>query len=171
VKTFDFDRLWRVADRARSQPRLDREDVALIRDEAPRALASFPRVKPPAMIRHPAGFSLSGAPVRTFMKSALLVSGQKALGRRYGGSLFYETVEKELALGIMRSHFHHGYPKGTYCCTYCSLAIYPVLRARAIRYFDCNALAKNLEHVIRGRQWRFKTPPNAAILRWALGDD
>ena len=51
------------------------------------------------------------------MKSALLLAGQKALGRRYGGSLFYETVEKELALGIMRSHFHHGYPKGTYCCT------------------------------------------------------
>jgi hypothetical protein len=63
------------------------------------------------------------------------------------------------------------YPKGTYRCTYCSLAIYPVLRARAIRYFDCNALAKNLEHVIRSRQWRFKTPPNAAMLRWALGDD
>jgi prevent-host-death family protein len=42
-----------------------------------------------------------------------------------------------------------------------------VLRARAIRYFDCNALAKNLEHVIRSRQWRFKTPPNAAMLRWA----
>ena len=116
MKTFDFDRLWRVADRARSQPRLDREEVAWIRDEAPKALASFPRAKPPATIRHPAGFSLSGAPVRTFMKSALLLAGQKALGRRYGGSLFYETVEKELALGIMRSHFHHGSPKGTYCC-------------------------------------------------------
>ena len=69
----------------------------------------------------------------------------------------------------VRSHFHLGYPKGTYCCVQCTLAVYPVLEADAIRYFDCASLAKNVERIIRGRQWRFKAPANAAMLRWSLG--
>ncbi len=168
---FDFDRLWAVSDRARRGPRLAPDDVRFIRDEAPLALAEFPRIKTPAKAKHPGGFSIAGAPVGTFMKSALLLAGQKALGRRCGGSPFYETVERDLALNIMRSNFTHDAPKGTFCCAQCSLAVYPVLEAGAIRYFDCTALARNLERVIRGRQWRFKSPPNAAMLRWSLGHD
>jgi hypothetical protein len=57
--------------------------------------------------------------------SALLIAGQKALGRRFGGAEFYERVEKDLAFGIMRSHFHHGYPKGAHCCVQCTLGVMP----------------------------------------------
>jgi hypothetical protein len=86
----------------------------------------------------------------------------------YEGSRFYQNVEKDLAFGIMRSHFHHGYPKGTHCCVQCSLAVYPVLAAAAIRYFDCGELAEVLRHLIEGRQWRFATPPNAQMISWSL---
>src|SRR5262245_57417256 len=119
----DFDRLLTVADRARTTQRLRSEDIVFVQKVVPKALESFPRLNLPKVIRHPAGFSISGAPVGTFLRSALLIAGQKALGNRFGGSSFYETVERDLAFGIMRSHFHHGYPKGKHCCVKCTLAV------------------------------------------------
>ena len=166
----DFDTLWLVADRARRRSRLAPEDVSFVRDVAPEQLDSFPRLKLPTSVRHPAGFSISGASVGTFVRSALLVAGQKALGKRFGGSEFYELVERDLAFRIMRSHFHHGYPKGVHCCIQCTLAVIPVLEAGAIRYFDCRELSRSVERLVRTRQWRFAKPADPRMVRWALGD-
>jgi len=149
----DLDTLWVVADRAREKPRLSAKDVSFIRDVAPDQLDSFPRLKLPTSIRHPAGFSISGASVGTFLRSALLVAGQKALGKRFGGHEFYERVEKDLAFGIMRSHFHHGYPKGVHCCVQCTLAVIPVLDAGAIRYFDCSRLSDAVRTIVDGEEF------------------
>lgn len=121
----DFDMLWTVAERARARQRLSAEDTAFVRAVVPRQLDSFPRLDLPKTICHPAGFAVSGAPAGTFLRSALLIAGQKALGARFGGASFYEAVERDLAFGIMRSHFHHGYPKGTDCCVQCTLAVHP----------------------------------------------
>jgi hypothetical protein len=166
----DVDRLWPVAERARARGPLSRGDIEFVRDTLPAALEYFPRVKPPKAIHHPGGFTVSGAPVGTFLRSALLIAGQKALGRRFAGHPFYENVERDLALGVMRSHFHHGYPKGTHCCVQCTLAVYPVLEAGAIRYFDCAPLSKQVREIVRKRQWRFAQPINAAMVRWSVGD-
>src|SRR4051812_42142546 len=62
-ESMDLDTLWAVADRARERPRLIPEDVNFIRDVAPDQLESFPRLQLPTRIRHPAGFSISGASV------------------------------------------------------------------------------------------------------------
>jgi hypothetical protein len=94
----DFDTLWAVADRARERPRLDPKDVSFVRDVAPDELDSFPKLELPTNIRHPAGFSISGASVGTLLRGALLIARQKALGKRFGGSEFYERVEKDLAV-------------------------------------------------------------------------
>jgi hypothetical protein len=166
----DFNLLWQVADCARSQRRLTSTEVAFVRDVVPVELESFPRLNLPKHIHHPAGFSISGARVGTFLRSALLIAGRKALGSRYGGSPFYELVERDLAFGIMRSHFHHGYPKGTHCCVQCTLAVYPVLEVGAIRYFDCAELAKNLRQLIQRDGWRFSRSANRRLTRWALGE-
>ena len=166
----DFDTLWSVADRARGRERLAPEDVSFVRDMVPAQLHSFPKLKLPAKVRHAAGFSISGAPVGTFVRSALLVGGQKALGRRFGGSEFYERVEQDLALRIMRSHFHHGDPKGAYCCVQCTLAVIPVLEAGAIRYFDCRELSKAVRRLVRQRRWRFSRPGDQRLVLWALGE-
>lgn len=97
----ELDTLWAVAERSRTSRRLASGDVAYMRDVAPRDLGSFPKLKLPKTIRHAAGFSVSGAPVGTFLRSALVIAGQKALGSRYGGSAFYERVERDLAsLGV-----------------------------------------------------------------------
>jgi hypothetical protein len=165
----DLDTLWVVADRARTRLRLAPRDISFVRDVAPDQLDAFPQLKLPASIRHPAGFSISGASVGTFLRSALLIAGQKALGRRFGGAEFYERVEKDLAFGIMRSHFHNGDPKGAYCCVQCTLAVIPVLDAGAIRYFDCRELSVATRRLVRQRQWRFAKSANPRLVRWALG--
>jgi hypothetical protein len=165
----DHDRLWRVADIARAGRRLSVEDAAFIRDTVPEELGSVSGKALPKSIRHPGGFSVSGAPVGAFLRSALLIAGQKVFGKRYEGSVFYEGVERDLAFGIMRSHFHHGYPKGTHCCTQCTLAVYPALKAGTMRWFDCGELAADVRKVIEKRQWRFATAPNPKMLAWSLG--
>jgi hypothetical protein len=76
---------------------LSEADVAFVRDVVPTQLESFPPPKLPKVIRHPAGFSIAGAPVGTFLRSSLLIAGRKVLGNRYNGSPFYEMVEKNLA--------------------------------------------------------------------------
>jgi hypothetical protein len=169
-QAIDLDTLWAVADRARARTRLDPEDVSFIRDVVPDQFDSFPKLKLPAKIRHPAGFPISGAPVGTFFRGALLVAGQKALGRRFAGSEFYERVEQDLALRIMRSHFHHGYPKGAHCCVQCTLAVIPVLEAGAIRYFDCRKLFQAVRLLIRQRKWRFAGPVDPRMMSWAVGE-
>jgi hypothetical protein len=167
-KNVDYERLWNIADLARAGRRLVPEDSWFVREVVPKELEAFPDLDLPERVRHPAGFALSGAPIGTFLRSGLLLAGQKVFGRRYEGSSFYQNVERDLAFGIMRSHFHHGYPKGAHCCVQCSLAVYPVLAAGAIRYFDCAELAKGLRHLIEGRKWRFAKPPNSQMISWSL---
>ena len=167
----DLDTLWTVAERARTTRRLPTEDITFVREVVPKDFESFPHLDLPKAIRHPAGFSVSGAPVGTFLRSALLIAGQKALGSRFAGSAFYESVERDLAFGIMRSHFHHGYPKGTHCCVQCTLAVYPTLDASAIRYFDCGELSREVRRIVTEGQWRFVNPPNPKMVRWALGSE
>jgi len=164
----DLNTLFDVAERARGRRGLSSEERRFVRDVVPVQLASFPQIALPKRIQHPGGFVVSGAPVGTFVRSALLIAGQKALGARYRGSRFYETVERDLGFRIMRSHFHHGYPKGTHCCVQCTLAVYPVLEHEAIRYFDCAELAETVRRIIKRRQWRFSRPVNPKILSWAL---
>jgi hypothetical protein len=164
-----LDALIAVAERACARRPLSPEDVVLVTKIAPAQFNALHTLKLPASLKHPAGFSVSGASVRTFVQSALLVAGQKALGRRFGGSEFYERVERDLAFGIMRSNFHLGYPKGVYCCVQCTLASIPVLDAGAIRYFDCRELSQAAKLLIQKRTWRFAKPVDPRMVRWALG--
>ena len=71
----------------------------------------------------------------------------------------------------MRSHFHHGYPKGAHCCVQCTLAVLPVLDANAIRYFDCRELSVEVRRLVRERLWRFARPVDPKLIHWSLGED
>jgi hypothetical protein len=164
----DYDRLFQVADRSRGRARLPDADVAFVRDDIPKAMADFPYFERPKSIDHPSGFKVTGAPTGTFTKSALLLAGQKALGRRAGGHRFYDKVERELAMNITGAFFTGKTPKGAFCCSQCTLAILPVLEAQAIRYLECKPLAENVRGLIEDRRWRFKGAQNARMLKWSL---
>ena len=153
------------------EKRLAVEDAAFARDTVPAELKSFPKLTLPRTIRHASGFSLSGAPVGTFLRASLLLAGQKVFGPRYEGSTFYQAVEADLAFKIMHSHFHRGFPKGVHCCVQCTLAVYPVLAAGGIRYFDSPELARNVKHLIEDREWRFAKSANPKLVGWALNAD
>ena len=164
----DYERLFTLADGARSRRKFTAADVAFLRNDVPEELSAFPKMKWAKTVRHPGGFKISGAPVGTFVRSALLLAGQKAFGSRYKGVEFYERVESDLAMRIMRSHFYGGAPKGAFCCKQCTLAVLPVLEANAIRYLDGRPLAKDVRRMIHAREWRFSTPANAKMLSWSL---
>lgn len=163
----DWERLFLTAERAR-HARVPAPDEAFVRDAIPAALSDFPDMSLPRRIKHPGGFAVSGRPVGTFARTALLVAGTRVFGPRYKGAPFYERIETDLALGIMRSNFNLGYPKGTFCCQTCTLAILPALAVNAIRHFDCGELRDSVEALIQRRMWRFTSSPNKRLLSWAL---
>jgi hypothetical protein len=166
----DYDLLWQIANRVRFGEKLSTADGNFIRNAVPAALSAYPRLAVPKTTRHAAGFTIGGAPVRTFLSTSLVLSAQRVLGRRYGGtSAFYDQVESHLAMCIMRSNFHGGAPKGMHCCAQCTLAVYPVLEAGAIRWFDSRALAKDVRQLIEGKQWMFRNFKNTRMLEWSLG--
>lgn len=166
----DFELLWDIADRVRRGERLTASDASFIRDTVPAAFAGNPWRLVPKKTRHAAGFTISGAPVRTFVQTSLVLSAQRVLGRRYSGSSdFYDRMESLLALLIMRSNFHIGAPKGVHCCAQCTLAVYPVLEAGAIRWFDGRALAKDVRKLIDDKEWLFSNFKNTRMLEWSLG--
>ena len=103
----------------------------------------------------------------TLLRSALLIAGTKALGQEVPGLAFYESVERDLAFGIMRSYFHHGYPKGAHCCVQCTLAVYPALEARTIRYFDCTGLSAHQSTGWSGNA--SGDSPAQPIRQWSVG--
>lgn len=163
------ERILQVGDLARSGVRLNPADWAFVRDEVPEALAAFPRIEYPERIRHPAGFLLSGAVVRTHLKAAMVLGARRALGVRYDArSEFYDRVMRDLTLWLALSHFRHGDPRGAYCCAQCTLAIYPVLRAGALRLVDCKQLHAEVRALIVERRWRFSTATQPKMIAWAL---
>lgn len=165
----NFELLLRIADKARTGARLSPEENRYIAVTVPEELAGYPRIEWPARARHPAGFTINGAVVRTFAKCALVIAARGALGVQYGRkSRFYSQVESDLALGIMRAHFLHGDPKGVFCCPPCTLAVLPVLEAGAIHWLDGRKLAPEVRVLIEKRGWRFARFKNTAMLRWAL---
>jgi len=172
MHNMDYNCLWRIGERVRGRLRLTPDELRFVGEVVPEELASFPRVALPPRIKHPAGFAVSGAAVGTFLRAILILTAQRALGTRYGDvSEFYDRVERDLAFGIMRSHFHRGFPRGVHCCPPCTLAVYPVLSAGAIRFFDCLDLASSVRELITRKQWRFSKFKNGTMISWALGED
>jgi hypothetical protein len=46
--------------------------------------------------------------------------------------------------------------------------VYPVLKAKALRWFDCQSLAKDVRRLIEEKQWRFSASTHAGMIAWAI---
>lgn len=165
----DYDRSLTLGRTMPPAARLSADDRTFVTEAVLAALASFSDLEFPKTLAHPGGFSVSGAPVRTFVHSATLLAGRRTLGDRYQGHDFYQRAERDMAFAIMRSNFHRGLPKRTHCCVQCTLAVFPVLEADAVRYFEGPALATEVRKLISDGGWRFAKPAPLCMLTWALG--
>ena len=168
----DYERLLKIGDQCRFPIRLSSQDKVFICETVPEELHTFPNFKYPSHLKHPGGFTISGAVVRSFIKCALVLAGRRALGvQYYRQSEFYDHVARELTLGMTLSHFHHSDPKGAYCCAQCTLALYPVLKAGALRWVNCIQLASAVRSLIEDRKWRFTTSTNPRMITWSLSEN
>ena len=68
-KGMNLQRLFEIADRAREGRKLTTEDETFVLSVVPKELTSFPELDLPASVRHPGGFTVSGASVGTFRRS------------------------------------------------------------------------------------------------------
>lgn len=165
----NYGRLWSVAETTRNRQRFSPADRRFVVEEIPARFSHFPDLGAPERVRHSAGFSVSGASVRTLLRSALLLAARGAMGSDYHRkSAFYASVETDLALRISLSLFRQGDPKGAYCCPKCTLAVLPLYRCRAIHWFDCRELEASVRALIEKRAWRFSSHLDARMLEWSL---
>jgi hypothetical protein len=166
----NWEQLWQVAEQSRARAKLSAGDRRWVSEDLPRVFAAFPRLEVPNRVRHPAGFSVTGASVRSLVRSALLLAARGALGPHYHReSAFFAQVETDLALRISLSVFRHGDPPGAYCCPTCTLAVLPLFERRAIHWFDCRPLESNVRALIARRGWRFRAKVDPRMIDWALG--
>jgi hypothetical protein len=166
----DYERIMAVGDRARRRKPLDRAALDFVVREEAGSLDEILGRKHIARLRHPAGFTISGAVVRTFVSASLVLAGRHALGRDFAKkSAYFEAIARDIAFGVMRSHFVHGDPKGAYCCPQCTLAVYPLYEARALPWLGGPELAEDVRTLVRERGWRFSCAPRPAMEAWSLG--
>jgi hypothetical protein len=100
--------------------RLSASDKAFVRDALPQVLGTHRAVESFREYRHPAGVMVRGAPSRTFIKAHALLAAKRVFGGKgFVHHPLYRQFEEDLTLGIMRSNFEGGSPKGFYCCKVC----------------------------------------------------
>lgn len=115
-------------------------EKSYIREDLPALLVDIPTIHTVREYIHPVGVKLTGAPPRSYITAYALLLEKKAYGtREQVPHPFYETLEKELTLHIMRGTYEYDRPRGYYCCKICTMAVFPL--------YDLDLL-----HLISGRQ-------------------
>lgn len=129
---------------------LTQAEKSYIREDLPALLVDIPTIHTVREYIHPVGVKLTGAPPRSYITAYALILGKKAFGtRELIAHPFYETIEKELTLHIMRGTYEHNRPRGYYCCKICTMAVFPL--------FDLNLL-----HLISGKKIADEMRPRVA---------
>jgi len=149
--------------------RLSASDKAYIRNKLPRMLAGRRAFQATVSYAHPAGVTIRGAPAGSFVKAFALLLGKKAFGtKRIIGHPLYDDLEKSLTIGILRTNFEFGRPKGFYCCPRCSLAVFPLLELDLLHYLRGKDLARDMRRRIESREGPFEHGVADRLVEFAL---
>lgn len=149
--------------------RISTADKHFVREDLPTIVRDKRTIESVAEYPHPAGLTVRGAPAYTFLKSHLILVAKKAFGPRgMTGHPFYDDVEQWLTIGIMRSHFEHGKPKGFYCCKTCTLAVFPLLEMDLLHYVSGKPLAREMRHRIERREGAFAKGVSGKLVDFVL---
>jgi len=135
---------------------LTQAEKTYIKDDLPLLLVDIPTIHTIREYTHPVGTRLTGAPPRSYLRAYSLILGKKAFGTRdLIGHPFFDEIEKDLTIGIMRSNFEQGHPKGYYCCKICSMAIFPVLEMDLLHKLSGKEFASAVRPRIEARDPQF----------------
>jgi hypothetical protein len=152
----DLTALSELVAKVHDHSRLSVSDKAYVRNRLPRMLGDRRAFQAIACYSHPAHTVIRGAPARSFVKAYALLLGKKAFRtKRMIGHPFYDDLEKSLTIGIMRSNFEGGRPKGFYCCPSCSLAVFPLLELDLLHYLCGGVLARDMRRRIESGEGPF----------------
>lgn len=144
-------------------------DRELIKHDLPALLVDIPTIHTIREYTHPVGTKLTGAPPRTYLKAYSLILGKKAFGtKEVTGHPFFEQLERELTLGIMRSNFEQGHPKGYYCCKICTMAVFPLFDLNLLYLLSGKKIAEDVRPKIEGRDPFFTSRVPLKLLDFTL---
>jgi len=156
--------------KVRGHVHLSPADKKYVQETLPQVLGVHRSVQSFRYYQHPAGRKIAGAPSRTFLKSYALILAKRVFGTKgFTGQPLYDEFEQSLTLGIMRSHFEHGAPKGFYCCRLCSLAVFPLYKLDLLHYLTCKPLAQDMRCRIEGREGAFSKGLADNLVEFTLG--
>lgn len=122
------------------------EAESLLQSLLPLALAP----KNPPGFRLATGELASGATGRVAARAYTILIGRKLYGTGYWRQHEpLHRVAQDLALSIAVGSFTHENPKGLYCCSTCTLSVFPLYCTNAFAWFDCKQLKSNvLDHLV-----------------------
>lgn len=164
-----LDRFNELILKVHAHNRFSPSDKAYVRDTLPGVLGVHRTIHSFRAYQHPSGIKVAGAPSRSFLKAYSLLLGKKAFGtRRFTGHPLYDDFEISLTIGIMRSHFEGGNPKGFYCCKICSLAIFPLLELDLLHHLTGGPLTRDMRPRIERREGAFAKGPTDRLVEFTL---
>jgi hypothetical protein len=148
---------------------LTQAEKTYIKDDLPLILVDIPTIHTIREYTHPVCTRLTGAPPRSYLKAYSLILGKKAFGtREMIGHPFFDEIEKELTIGIMRSNFEYDRPKGYYCCKICSMAIFPLLEMDLLHKLSGKEIAYAVRPRIEARDPQFTKGVPEKLIEFTL---
>ena len=125
--------------------------------------------------KNPSGFKLAsgelakGATGRIALNAYFLLLGRKVFGVRYtrhDNRFFYWHMF--LAYHIMRSNFGGWSEKGIYCCSTCTLSVFPLYCTQAFTDLDCELMKNNVLDHYHNRKGKFQGHFSRKYAEWAM---
>ena len=145
------------------------EEKSYIKNDLPAILVDIPTIHAVREYTHPVGVKLSGAPPRSYLKAYSLILGKKAFGtRKLIDHPFYETIEKELTLHIMRGSYEYDRPRGYYCCKICTMAVFPLFDLNLLHLISGKKIAEVVRSKIQAREPFFTQGVPAKLIDFTL---
>ncbi len=164
-----MDDMYRLLDKAARGERFNADDkeTAIELFEDMRILLES-RQNPPDF-KLASGQIAKGATGRIALNAYYLLLGRFTYGKKYtrlDADMAYWN--RYLGYGIMRGYFNGNQIKGFYCCSTCTLSVFPLYCTDALPDFDCALLKRNILEGLKDETGTFGRNHNRKYAEWVL---
>lgn len=164
-----MEEMYRLLDKAARRQRFNAEDKEI-------ALELFEMIVPLLESRrNPEDFKLGSGQIATGATGRIALNAYYQLLGRFTYGKKFTRIDENLAywnmyLGynIMRGYFDGRREKGFYCCSTCTLSVFPLYCTDALPDFDCALLKQNILEGIINRTGTFSRNFNQKYADWVM---